>query len=340
MSEWTYLLTEPDGSRLGELTAATSRRMTLNLRSPSEASFTLPGRHAEALLPAELATDLHVLLGDDTLFRGRIGPSQDQAGADNYSVTFTAHDYRGVLARRLLWSDLRWDEGGEADQEAIGWAMIQHAQAQVAGHYGIVRGEDQATGRLRSGTWEAGRYVGEAIQQLSERSDGFDWSIEPDLTYRVWYPHRGREVSFALDYGGRVTQFSRSFSAQHFANAVRASGTEEAVPQSAIVDDIVSRPEGRWDLQQGFPDIGSEEALLSHAEGLLEHRSNLAPSWTVHVAQGSWTSPDDLWLGDVAPLTVEEGRLEVVREPHRVERLVFTLGDDGSEGLAVSLDAV
>lgn len=105
--QWRFLIGPPTGGYDHALTRATSRRLTVRLKDPSEVGFTIDGRADEALLLDELTTDVHILWrspeGDDRiLFRGRIGATSDTLTADSHQMTVTALDYRAMLHRRRL----------------------------------------------------------------------------------------------------------------------------------------------------------------------------------------------------------------------------------------------
>jgi hypothetical protein len=333
VAKWAFVLTDVDGNRLGELTAAKSRKLVSRLSSPSEASFTINGRHEEAADIVELRTDLVVYRDGVKVFRGRVGPSQDQASADRHTVTVTALDYRAVLNERIIYAPLSYTA---QDQSAIGWALITDTQGLVGGDLGITRGVGQTTGVLRDRNYEAGKSVGELVTQLSEVAGGFEWDITPDLAFDVHYPQRGRDTKEVLDYRGSVAGFSRSINPERYANAVRVSGDETTTAVVREAADLGTRPEGRFDAQHGFPDVNQAATLAQKADYLLATQSILEPSYTVTLKRGRWDGPQALWLGDSALLVVRTGRLDETSTRRIVEATV-DVGDSGEETVVFAL---
>lgn len=332
VTRWAYVLTDTAGNPLGELTAARSRKLTARLGSPSEASFSIDGRHEQAVMLDERRTDLIVYRDRDKLFRGRTGASQDQAGpARHTAAPVTAVDYRGVLNSRLLYTALTFT--GQ-DQSAIAWALIGDTQARPGGNLNITRGLGQTTGVLRDRTYAAGKSVGEALSQLAEVANGYDWDITPDLAFDVHYPQRGTDRGVVLDYGGTVSSFSRT--PGQYANAVRVSGDELLAPVVREVADIATRPEGRIEAQFGYPDVTQAATLAQKADYLLATLSAAEPSYTVTLKPGGWDGPGSLWLGDPVLLVIRSGRLDEV-STRRVVEVDIDIDDNGAETVHVSL---
>lgn len=105
---WQILTGPASGGYAQAVTTARNRKLTMRLTSPSDFSFEMSARHGEAYNIHELSTDVHVRWTSAAgvrwiLFRGRVGSSSDAGGADEHRASFTALDYRGVLARRRLW---------------------------------------------------------------------------------------------------------------------------------------------------------------------------------------------------------------------------------------------
>jgi hypothetical protein len=330
VARWAFVLTDTAGKKIGELTAAKGRKLTARLSSPSEASFTIDGRHRQAAEIAERRTDLIVYRNGVKVFRGRVGAAQDQAGPDRHTVSpVTALDYRAVLDPRLTFTALTFTG---VDQSAIAWALITDTQGRTGGNLGITRGLGQTTGVLRDRTYEAGKSVGELITQLSEVINGFDWDITPDLKFDVHYPQRGTDRGVVLDYGGTVKTFSRT--PGQYANVVRVSGADGVAPVVREVADLATRPEGRVEAQFGFPDVTQAATLAQKADRLLAELSAAEPSYTVTLK--TWGGPGELWLGDPVELVVKTGRLDEV-SVRRVVEVDVDVDDSGVETVQVSL---
>lgn len=336
-ARWTFVVVPAPTTSAEpvELSRANGRKLTFRLMDASDAGFTINARTEQAEAIEELASDLKCWRNGDLLFRGRFGATQDQISPDNHTLDATAVDYRGLLERRITYADetLAYDQ---ADQEAIAWQLIANTQARTGGNLGITRRTGQTTGVLRDRTYEAGKPVGEAIQQLSELDDGFDWTITPELEFQVHYPSRGFSSPMVLEYGGAVRSVARSVDPSGFANAWRVSGAEGADAVTVESADLATDPRGRFDRQAGFPDVSEPSTLQAKADYLLARHEQLTAAYAVELAPQAWAGPDDLWLGDVAMVVIRSGRLNVI-EAQRVYEIGVDVSADGSETVRVTL---
>lgn len=322
MSDWQWFAAQPDGSGAEELTTARDRKCSWKLRDNGDATLTLTsgGDGDQSTLIEELRTDLLVTWQDRLFGRYRFAGSSDTIGETEHSVAFGAIDYRGVLTRRLAHEALSFES---VDTAEAGWELIAYAQALEAGHLGIGRGtvEEILTADVEVPT---GKSIAEAITDQSARFPGFDWWIDPAMQYQA-RGFRGTERDFALIYGDTVTAAVRTFEPASYANVVHQTGAQGLTPVVRTATDLAQRLEGRWEAQEGNPDITTQAALNATATTNLSRLAALAPAWTVTVAPGAWT-PDDLWVGDLAPLTIRSGRLDV-DTVERVLEIHLTDGD-------------
>lgn len=332
---WAFVAASAAGVDLGELTGAQSRTFTARLAGPFEAAVTMSGRDPRAALIAELETDLVVYLNGTKRFRGRIGPTSDDVGEHAHSLQLAALDYRAVLDRRLI---VEGDTLAFAavDQGTIAWNLIQTTQAKAGGNAGITLGTGTPTGVVRTKTFEAGKPIGEAIVQLGDLLNGFDWEIDPLLKLNVFYPNRGTVQPFVLDYGGTVNRARRAFDPGSFSNVTRSTGTQALNAENRVTAGIAADPKGRFESQHGFPDVLEQVTLAAKADFVQSGRSVLRPSWAVDLKPGAWQDPAQLWVGDTARLVVRSGRL-AVNELQRVLSMAFTIGPNGDEKIAVVL---
>ena len=345
---WQLVAGPATGGHELSLTEATSRSMTFKLTEPSEVSFSLDGRHAQAAAVDELATDVHVLwspLEGPTriLTRGRAGGTSDDISEAQHSVQFSVLDYRAVLQRRRLYSDSTLTYTG-ADQAEIAWQLIEQTQGRTGGALGIARGRGNPTGVTRDRTYQAGDSIGERIQELSEVIDGFDWDITPTsasgLALDVWYPERGQDRGVVLEYGGLVAKVRREVSTSEYGNAVRYTGQTDPplTAQEREAADIGTAAQGRWDLVFGDDGLTTQSTLDDRAAWQLGQSQVIRPSYTLTLRQGAWSGPDHIWLGDTVRIVVRSGRL-AADTLLRVYELGISLGDDGSETVEVTVGA-
>jgi hypothetical protein len=318
-----------------ELTLATSRTLTYTLTAPCTASFTLPGRSAEAAAITEMLTDLWVYADDNLVYRGRVVGLTDTVTADGHTVAAAVTDYRGLLSRRLLVDDdqLNWSAATYAD---IAWGLVTLTQAKPGGGLGIVQGvwqaddaQDPSNYRVRN--YLAGAELGVTIDDLAKVA--FDYNIDPNLNMNLWAPAKAHASAFVADYGGTVVGFTRATSATTWANVTRTSGEATQTVGDTIFTD---GPEGRFEQQIGYPDVVlqatiDERSTSDHAQWLTRRAS-----LNLDLRPGVVSSTVDLDVGDQIIVALRSGRLNV-SGVQTVADLGVTLDDTGVTHIRVGL---
>ena len=320
------------------LTKATNKSITFSLLDPSTASFTIDGGHPEAASINELVDDILIYRNNRFIYRGRVVASADEVSETAHTVSFSATDYRGLMYRRLLAFTVdTLTNNVPTEQAQLAWRFINEAQGVIGGEMGITVGALLATGVLRADIWEQGMSIGEAIEELSKRDFGFDWSIDQNRQFNVHYPVRGSVRAFAAVYGGNVRSFSRSLDPSQYANSVVSTGTDaenNPIVAKTTVETIAEEPQGRWERLDSSTAKTPAELLLK-AQGVLSASAALTPSYTLNMLPGLWT-PDDCWLGDSIKVVIRKGRL-IVDDFYRVQSITITTRDDGGEEVALTV---
>jgi hypothetical protein len=329
---YQFVLTRPPsagGSSVAELTAARSRRLDFALDDDAKVGWSMPGRHPQTALIDEIENDIVVARDGVALFRGRINGSDDTISANVHTSTFAAVDYRGLLARRILWPGSATTFAA-TDQAGIAARLI--ADSQALGTLGIST-TVSPTGVVRDRTYTVGSTIGDLIAALGRTINGFDWDISPTLALRVFYPARGTATpTFVAEYGRNVTDVRRTVASGDFANAIRFSGAD-AVP--ATTRSVTPGPEGRWERQLGNPDLTTPASIAEQADGAIVRVSSIVPSYAMTLTPGTW-SPSMVWLGDTVRLLVRSGRLDV-NTTTRVVGVSIDVSDDGNEKVSLQL---
>ena len=328
-----------------ELTTATRRKFTWNVEEAPFCSFELEADEQEALYVWELTHDV-MLLDDANVpqFRGRVGTIREQYEPDKATLEVQCTGYRGMLTRRVIFDGdpLIYTQ---QDQSLIAWDMISRGQARSNGNLGITRGIGQSTGRLRDRTYEPGAVHGELIDMLGEVIDGFDWDVNPDLEFDVYYPIRQRHSDVILDWGGMVAFVSRSWASPSFSNVVRGQGgirvDEEGnefptTPVVATAGNLATAEEGRWETNLAWPDVVEQPTLNEHTATELERRNVRLADISVSLRGGMWEGPDQLFVGDQCELRsplrgrppAEPG---LTARDVRVLTLELNMSDDGGD---------
>jgi hypothetical protein len=320
---------------------ATARSLKLRLTGSSEASFTVDGTTDDAAAVQELVSDLWVMRNGFTLFRGRVGPSSDDLNGTSHTCQFTVGDYRALLQRRLLFDgDLLTYTNNRPQDIAVN--LLFTTQNNAGGNLNITVGS-LSQGPLRTITYPAGQSIGQAIEQLSLMDSGFNWDIVPQTgvvgqQFFMW-PSRGNNRGEVLDYPGRIQSARRAVDPGTYANAIRETGNTGLAAVRLEASDIATRPEGRWDAQNGDTTLLNVASVTSRANYDLAQGQQVVPAWTVTLRPGSWGGPTDLWLGDFVTLQVNSGRL-AVDDFLRIYEIDIDLDDADNETVTLTLAAL
>ena len=323
---------QADSRPLRQLTEARGRTVTWRVDGHAVAQFTIDGRSDEIDDLDPLETDLWVWRDGVLMFRGRIGPENDQIDGDRHLSQFTAIDYRGMLQYRTVGTS-PFTRTATA-QATIAWDLVQVAQGSPSGSWGITPGVAPA-GTNRDREYPPGKQILEAIEQLANVSGGFEWEVNAELVFNIWSPTRGADNGVILDRGGLISTVDRNLSPADFANQVIALGSDSTTPQQRSTAGIASDARGRWEVVQSFSTIERQATLDLRADWLLDEASRLKSPMVATFAPRRWTGRDHLWIGDTARLQVNSGRLGAFDV--RAAEIQVSCGDNGTETVRVGL---
>lgn len=350
---WQLVVVNPDGSAIGELTAATSRKFIWNKDDSSSITWTIDGK--QSLVPDEVTTDVILYRDGTPWFRGRTGASTDTLDGTTHSVTMSAVDYRGLLARRFIWTTTNISTGtlsgttwtiSAVDQAEIAWSLIDGIQntpdafdgSTTESTFNISRGTVPDTGVTRDRTFFIGDNVGSLLDDLGRVLFGFDWEIDAGLQFNVFpFPGRGVFVDRVLMYGANVAAVTRTLDTTTYANAQMVTGgqTSAYTPGVAEVDTGSFGPGGRWEAVDSGESVTDTPSAVDVAQGNLTASSEINPTYALTLTPG-WWSPNDLWLGDVVRVVINSGRLNV-DTTQRITQIEVDLDDDGGETVIVTI---
>ncbi|WP_272499194.1 hypothetical protein [Actinomadura litoris] len=344
-TRWQLVVGPAAGGHELALTAATARRYTAKLNEPSEMAFTIDAEHPQAAEVRGLLKDVHLLFTDSSgtttiLDRGRVAQRTHTFGESSIFAAITCLDYRAILARRFLWSDATLTYTA-MDPAEIAWSLISYTQGKTNGTLGISKGWSgtSPTGVvLDERTFEVGDAIGQRIQELSERVDGFDWDITPTsasgLRMDVWAPDRGVDRGVVLQRGGLMATATREEAATDYANAIRYTGVSGLDPVELEAPDLPGAEQGRWEAGFGDDGLTAQEMLDDRAAWQLGQSQVLTPVWTVTLRRGAWDGPSHIWLGDpVRVIANAQGiATDVTLRVHEID-----IGLDGQGGESVQL---
>jgi hypothetical protein len=334
VTDWKFVVATAAGDPIAELTGAMSRRVTWRRDAAADAAWTMDGDDPSAVFVEELLTDLLVYRDRTLMFRGRIGTSSDDIDeeADSHQCQFAAVDYRQFL------TDLRFTNTAlsyTADsKDQIAWALIAHTQALSGGNLGITNHAEFMPG-LHDRDYDQYKSIGEAITQLGQTTNGFEWEVDAHRRFQLWAGQRGVTRDFVAHVGPKISKLGRAVNPADYRNVILGRGDPDTTtPYEAAVADIATRPEGRMEQVHVDQDLKEQDTVEERLDHLLDVAQVLQPNYTATVAPDEW-DPEVAWVGDTTGLVVQRGRLSVdIQE--RVEEVSVEIDDDGEETIQLT----
>lgn len=216
MAEYTVLVCNGlTDATIGEITP-TWLQYTETLNSAGTAQIVAPLNTSALVLPevAPLLQSVYVLRDGVPVWGGVLwGYAMD---VQQNTVTLQCAGFISLLSRRRIRTTKKYTS---IDQALIVKDIVDTAQAISGGDMLIDTSAITAVGVLRNRTYYdyTRKNVGEAIEQLSDVRNGFDYAIRPALVagvltrqMTVTYPNTGRHTVIVLDAGSNMDLLSAS----------------------------------------------------------------------------------------------------------------------------------
>lgn len=344
---WAWVAATVAGQALGELTMARDRQLAFDARGPATAQFSLDGEGEQGDELRELANDLFVWRNRELLFRGRLGAVDDDLNADRHAVSWSAVDYRGLLAARFIPQDWTYETTLQGD---IAWNLIDWAQQESifgatvgGGSLGITRGPERPAAIARTEVVEADETFDSVLDRFQDYETGFEWWIDPQLRFQCATWRGVDHADFPLAWGTSLLSLKRTVDTGLYANYVRLRGgkPEDDPDAPELVSDRWSpglatgqHREGRIMRAVQNHDLKARMAVAAAADQLLADSLSPPAVYSCTLAPELWNGPSDCWLGDTLPLIVRSGRLRIA-ETARVSQLDISIDDDGNEQISL-----
>jgi hypothetical protein len=364
----------PSDTIIGELTDARSRRLVQKWNKPAQLTFSIDGHSPSALEVQELSTDVVAWRWDENsgqdvaMFRGAVWHSEDTLSEQSATVNFTCNDYLASLGNRFFESTFHWPG---FDQDTIAAGIVTQAANMIIGGDtrtipsgflpmwpmlvdpgGVIR--TTQSGQIYDITHVGSTFYLDALTKLALQSDatgvgGFDFDIVPfglngslDAV-RIFYPYQGvQRDNPALIYGSTISALTRTVSAENYCDYDRIIGKSASTTSQLSSEawdgtllDVNAFPQGLWMRADSAPDVDSLATLTNLAYGYLNRFLDLIPSYTVTM-RPAICSPGYPNMGDVVPLIIEEGRLNV-NTYLRVIGIDYEISDDGYEKISLAV---
>lgn len=206
MYEYRIVITDSSGTELGEVTDWFDLEYSRQLNDYGKCTFTTTAESSKLNnLTALRAYQTKIYRNGTLVWAGEqaVRSGNLKAASDNI-VKITSYEYAELLAHRYTDEYVRYSS---TDAGAIAWGLINTAQGETNGSMGITQGTIETT-QDRDRTYE-NKNILEAIQQLAEVNNGFDFEITPAKVFNV-YSRKGvdRTATTVFEWGTNVESMS------------------------------------------------------------------------------------------------------------------------------------
>lgn len=258
---------------------------------------------------------------------------------------------QGMTYASLKAGEVRFDQ---VDQFRIVQDLVDHVN--TIHDTGItVEWTNGLSGIERDRSYEAdkAKSVGEAIEQLSDVIDGFDWAIEVGgsaqsvtMTLRLSYPFRGRDTGYRFEiYGGTTDLDSARLTGS---SNVLAAGLTETSENRVSRFTAIGPGEGESQLlahasdpsldarlpviERGgsWMDVTRQRTLQQHADRALQLDSRASRTPSLTVDPNAEPRLGAYIVGDIAHVTIDDGWAQYDDRARIISRTI-NVGADGSE---------
>lgn len=312
----SWALCDRSGNQLTDLPARTGGSVEIELNGPRRASVTASLEEDVARLAMAYGTVLKVWLAGTIIFAGQVNLPR-WVGRDR-EIELNAVDASERLANSYTKG---FAKQTSIDQAEIMWRLIAHAQTLHSllsgGSVGVVRGETPNS-YLRERYYADGKQIWEALQEMSQVTNGPDFELMPldrtDGVYsqlQTYFPYQGydrtdtciftfnTQENNAVDFtsepgGGKIINFA--------IYAGQAIEGEPAPAWQAYHADSIAKY-GVFQHFEALPDVKYTATLQEYAEMLVAVRAepveffDLVPAVEAgSSADGYYRDSNGLWV--------------------------------------------
>jgi hypothetical protein len=356
VANWRYIATELDGTLLAEL--------PLNGVDFDEKLDGVGTLTANLLIPED-DTLAAIVVDACSVLRRAIHAERD--GVIIWSGIVLGRKYRTstrtfslrcvgwwwLFGRRFLTADVTYTA---TDQGAIAEDLVEvEAQSAKPGGDLAVTSPTNTHGVTRDRTYVGNelKQIGEAVEQLSEVIDGFDWSLDTTYdagsithTFRTWYPRKGRiagATGHVFELGRNIVELEVDEDGSICANTIHGVGAGEGADMVRVsVTDSSALAEGYPLLEDRLirKDIKEIDTLDGHVRYTLAERSRPIESYTAVVLADADPPLGSYITGDDARVRVQPN--DNHRWPDGLDTFLRIIGikvsvpDQGTETVAIT----
>lgn len=270
------------------------------------------------------------------------------ADLEGDSVRCAGQGFWSYYQRQVIESTLRYSDVTH-DQFQIVDGILDHVHLFTGGQIGVQAAWSALSGVKRTRDYWSfeKKNAGEAITQLSEVDDGFDFAVDVGgslhdgftRALNLSFPRRGRRTSLVFESGKNVRVLRWGLDGWSMANRVLTVGAGEGKAMLITAATNVAKLDTYPMLREvtTYKDVSVKKTLDGHARADLTRMLNGTESLEVEIVASSPDSQLGSFItGDEIRCRADEGFIDV-DSWYRLISYTVTVGREGGESVKASL---
>lgn len=322
------IITQRDGTRIGELVGASLEQPVWELNRPGTATISInPLRKAASWIQLN-KTEIQVWI--DGVYKHCLVPRA--CTGNSKRISFACEGIMSYLAHRYINDTITYGSLGPpvvyVDQFNMGWNLVSYAQTGTDRDLRIAAAAFTASGigRLRRWEWSEHKEILSELQTFNDADNGFDFDIvlfgDGRREWTMYFPYKGTyKQNLRLEWGRNVIDYSYNESGQNQANNVWTTGGSSGdvkfeghyhnaalEAEYGVMEKIVSagsEMDTNWLYDRAVEEVGFNGRPVVIPDLIVKDipAKDGRPAITLF---------DALNTGDIVPVNVQHGRCNVV----------------------------
>jgi len=229
------------------------------------------------------------------------------------------------------------------DAGAIAWDLINHSQSQINGNYGITQGTIQ-TSVNRARTYPAYKNIKEALVELSQVQNGFDFEFAYDKKFNVYYPSQGIDLTNTVlfNYPGNIKKFQPTRDGTQMFNRAIVRGQGQGTQQLIETrDDTVTQ--AFYYVRESvlsYPDISETATLDAHGDGQIAVFKNPLEIIQLTIDGSKQPFLGSYWIGDRIKIEIDRQLKDygyIKNHTYKIDAIDVSIDDNDVEDITLTV---
>lgn len=333
--EWVFELgNSSDLSKIGELTQARNKQLTLTLNKAGAASFTLPLDDVLAASVQEVSTCLTVRRRFNNnvfnvVWSGYVSGISEQTPNQ---MTVNCTGWLQSLEKKFIKFDTNFNL---TDAGSIAQSILSKINAAESAPAYVFNGITETT-VIRTRQYKAYEQVLKIIQDLSDIESGYDMVVDPvTRKLNIYVKAMVDRLNLPFEYKYNIQEISRSSDTSRLVNRIIVQGGAGTFVSQA--DDFLSQAKyGVFEEYVTLSDVTDQLILAAYANAEIAIRSQPLRIYTFSLNKSPISSGNpklfiDYNIGDKIYLTARKGRIQEKNKPVRIFSLSVNINETGNE---------